>query len=403
MARDDFRPPSVDREDRFSVGRLLTFLVVAGILGFIAYRSFYAEGGGLSGDYTNVPEEVQLKYVPSDFEADIDEANALPVLSNPYRYSREFDALVYEFNLSLLKHVANRMNLSDSLKTAVRSEYDKHHPYISQLMFDDFVALKDTSSAIYNTWYQSEMTGSVDILNEVASKYTCFLVTQIFGTLLQTTEGKIYVKGKKVDTPCGVAMSEGLAPLIARLKDRAAIEDFNRSKGLLNERVERTIAELGTMEIRDRKGIGSSKQTKVLGFEVSSTEMEMSAISILKVGFKLDKSFKMDLNSNSGTVTIILPEPEIISHEVFPKIDKLDVGWMREISQDDFNKNMDLLRKDFRRDALESDVMEKAKQRAAELMDTMLSPMVKGLNGRFNIKVRFKGKRNLEEGTVPIG
>lgn len=401
MARDDFRPPSVDKKEGFSIGRFITFLVVAGTLGFIAYKSFYAEGG--SGSYTNVPQEVQLKYVPSDFQADIDEANALPILSNPYRYSREFDALVYEFNLSLLKHVANRMNLSDSLKMSVRSEYDKHHPYISQLMFDDFVALKDTSSAIYNTWYASEMTGSVDILNEVASKYTCFLVTQIFGTLLQTEEGKIYVKGKKVDTPCGVAMSEGLAPMIARLKDRAAIEDFNRSKGLLNERVERAIAELGTMEIRDRKGIGTSKQTKVLGFEVSSTEMEMSAISILKVGFKLDKSFEMDLNSESGTVTIILPEPEIISHEVFPKIDKLDVGWMREISQDDFNKNMDLLRRDFRREALESDVMDKAKQRAGDLMDTMLTPMVKGLNGRFKIRVRFKGNRNREDKTVPIG
>ena len=397
--RDDFR--QAGGNEGFSVGRLVLFLVVVGILGFIAYKSFWS--GGFGGEYTEVPQEVQVKYVPSDFRSDIDEANALPILSNPYRYSREFDALVYDFNLSLLRHVANRMNLSDSLKTQVQQEYDKHHPYISKLMFDDFVALKDTSSAIYNTWYNSEMTGSVDILNEVASKYTCFLVTQIFGTLLPTREGKIYVKGAKVDTPCGVAMSEGLAPMIARLKERAAVEDFNRSKGLLNQRVERTIAELGTMEIRDRKGIGTAKQTKVLGFEVSSTEMEMSAISILKVGFKLDKSFEMDLNSKSGIVTVTLPEPEIISHEVFPKLDKLDVGWMREIKLDDFNKNMDLLRREFRREALESDVMDKAKTRAAELMDTMFSPMIKGLNGRYELRVRFKNSGPLEEPLVPVG
>ncbi len=122
--------------------------------------------------------------------------------------------------------------------------------------------------------------GAVEVLHEVASKYTCFLINQILGTLLPTQEGKIYVKGESVNTPCGVALNEGLQPMIARLKERATVQDFTLSKGIFQERVEKAIAELGTMEIRDRKGIGTSKQTKVLGVDVSSTEMEMSAISI---------------------------------------------------------------------------------------------------------------------------
>ncbi|MEK7254926.1 MAG: DUF4230 domain-containing protein, partial [Bacteroidota bacterium] len=144
------------------------------------------------------------------------------------------------------------------------------------------------------------------------------------------------------------------------------------------------------MEFRDRKGIGSSKQTKVLGFEVSSTEMEMSAISILKVGFKLDKFFEVNLNQKTGIVTVTMPEPEILSHEVFPKIDNLDVGWIQGLESADFNKNMDALRKEFRREALESDVMDKAKQRAGEIMDTMLTPLIKGLNRKYQLKVKFK-------------
>ena len=290
------------------------------------------------------------------------------------------------------------MNLSDSLKAQVRSQYDKHHPYLFKLMFDDFTAMKDTSSILYNTWYGSEMTTAVDLLNEVAGKYTCFMVTQIFGTLLKTQEGKIYIKGKDVDTPCGVAMAEGLKPMIERLRAKAAIEDFSRAKGIINERVERSIAELGTMEIRDRKGISTAKQTKVLGFDVSSTEMDMSAISILKVGFKLDKYFNISLNSGDATVTVTLPEPEIISHEVFPKIDKLDIGWMREIKQEDFNKNMDLLRREFRQDAIESDVMNKAKQRASDLMETIMLPVVKGIGKNYKLRVRFR-----DSGEVPLG
>ena len=382
------RPPA----QSFNVGRLLVFLLAVGLLGFIVYRFYFADS-----TYSNIPKEVQIKYVPADFKADIDYDAALPILTNPVRYSREFDQLIHDFNLSLLNHVANRMNLSDSLKIRVRQEYEKHHPYIQKLMFNDFVAMRDSTSSLYNSWYQNELTGAVEMLNEVASKYTCFLINQILATLIPTEEGKIYVKGQSVDTPCGVALSEGLQPMIARLKERATVQDFTRSKGILQERVEKTIAELGTMEIRDRKGIGTSKQTKVLGVDVSSTEMEMSAISILKVGFKLDKFFEVNMNSKSGIVTVTLPEPEILSHEVYPRIDKLDIGWMRELDQTDFNKNMDLLRREFRKEALESDVMEKAKKRAIELMDTMMTPIVKGLNNRFELKVRFKSVTSLPD------
>jgi hypothetical protein len=386
--QDGPRPPG----ESFNVGRLLVFLVAIGLLGFIVYRFYFSDS-----TYSNIPKEVQIKYVPADFKADIDYDAALPILANPVRYSREFDQLIHDFNLSLLNHVANRMNLSDSLKIRVRQEYENHHPYIQKLMFNDFVAMRDSTASLYNTWYQNELTGAVEMLNEVASKYTCFLINQILATLIPTEEGKIYVKGQSVDTPCGVALSEGLQPMIARLKERATVQDFTRSKGILQERVEKTIAELGTMEIRDRKGIGTSKQTKVLGVDVSSTEMEMSAISILKVGFKLDKFFEINVSSKTGVVTVTLPEPEILSHEVYPRIDKLDIGWMREIDQADFNKNMDLLRREFRREALESDVMEKAKKRAVELMDTMMTPIVKGLNNRYELKVRFKSVTSLPE------
>ncbi|MBI1226806.1 MAG: DUF4230 domain-containing protein [Bacteroidetes bacterium] len=382
-------------KEPFNVGRLIVFILAVSLLGFIVYKYYFSDAS-----YTNIPQEVQIKYVPSDFKADIDYDNALPILSNPVRYSREFDQLIHDFNLSLLNHVANRMNLSDSLKIRVRQEYEKHHSYIEKLMFNDFVAMRDSTSSLYNTWYQNELTGAVDMLNEVASKYTCFLINQILATLIPTEEGKIYVKGQSVDTPCGVALAEGLQPMIARLKERAAVQDFSRSKGILQERVEKAIAELGTMEIRDRKGIGTSKQTKVLGVDVSSTEMEMSAISILKVGFKLDKFFDISISSKTGVVTVTLPEPEILSHEVYPRIDKLDIGWMREIDQADFNKNMDLLRREFRREALESDVMDKAKQRAIELMDTMMTPIVKGLSSRYEVKVRFKSITNLPENEV---
>ena len=376
-----------DTRQSMNMGQLLLLVFIICLAGWIGFR--YWKGLGLT-DYTFIPKEMQINYVPSEFSPQIDVENALAILQNPQRYRREFNDLIYDFNMQLLIHVANRMNLSDSLKQSVVKAYEEHHPYLRNLYYNEFITMQDSTSALYQMWYNNAATNAVDILKEVASKYTCFLVNQIFTSLLKTEEGKIYVKGSRIDTPCGVALTEALEPMMARLKERAAIDDFSRSKGLIAEKVEKTIAELATMEVRDKKALSRTLQTKLWGYSVSSTDLEISAISIIKVGFKLDKFFDVNLNSKSKIVTITMPEPEILSHEVFPKIDKLDIGWMREVQTVDFNKNFNLLRSEFRRDALESDIMEKSEKQAIELMNTMLGPMIANLDGRYKLQIKFQ-------------
>ncbi|MDF1868044.1 MAG: DUF4230 domain-containing protein [Saprospiraceae bacterium] len=371
----------------------VTALILAGIIYFKFGNvgSFSEDGGGLgTSSYTNVPQEVQIKYVPADFQANLDEEMAMAILANPYRYNREFNDLIYEFNLSLLNHVATRMNLPDSTKILIREEYERQHPYLRKLYFDDFVHLKDTADNIAPVWYENAATNAVEVLNEVASKYTCTMINQVLISILKTHEGSLYVKGNKVNTPCGVALTEGLQPLIKRLEETAAINDFSRSKGLIEQKVERAIAELATMEVRDKKAINRQLQTKVWGLEVSSSDVEISAISIIKIGFKLDKYFNIEVNSKRKVVTVTLPNPEILSSDVYPRVDRLDIGWMREVGSIDFNRNIDLLRKEFRKDVLASDAMEKSKSRAYELMETMLTPVISSLNKRYVLRVKFK-------------
>ena len=178
--------------------------------------------------------------------------------------------------------------------------------------------------------------------------------------------------------------------MISRMKERAAIDDFSSSKGMMEEKIEKAVAELATMEVRDRKGLSKQLQTKVFGFAVSSTDMEVSAISMMKVGFKLDRYFDVSLNEKRKQVIVTLPEPEILSHEVYPKFDKLDVGWMREIAESDFNKNFNLLRREFRKTAYTAEVEQEAKAKAAELMKTMLTPMVQNLDKRYKLVIQFQ-------------
>lgn len=383
MAQRNYSSPNPTRSR--NTLRAFLLIVALSLISIIIYKKFVSPPG-----YSNIPKELQLNYVPSDYQININEEDALAILSNPHRYRKEFNNLVYDINMSILYHVANRMNLSAEDKGKLQGEYEKHHPYLRNLYFHDFVALKDTTSNLYQTWYDNEGSNAIDVLREVASKYTCFLVTQIITTLVPTKGGSIYAKGQSVDTPCGVAMQEALNPMLKRLEERAAIEDFSRSRGLLQEKVEKTIAELATMEVRDKKGLNKQMQTRVLGFAVSSSDIEVSAISILKVGFRLNDYFDINLNPKLGIVTITLPEPTILSHEVYPKIDRLDIGWMREVKSIDLNKNFNALRNEFRREALESDIMDKARANAIELMNTMFTPAIKGLNNRYNLRVQFR-------------
>jgi hypothetical protein len=365
--------------------RALLVIVALSLLAIIGYRKWVSPLG-----YTSVPQELQLTYIPSDYTFNLDEENALAILSDPQRYRREFNDLVYDINLSILFHVAKRMNLTEVDRDVIREEYEKHHPYLRNLYYNDFLALMDSTSQLYQIWYDNEGTNATQVLHEVASKYTCFLVTQIMTSLVPTKGGSIFARGQNVETPCGLAMQEALNPLMKKLEERAAIRDFARSRNILQEKVERTIAELATMEVRDKKGLNKQMRTKVMGFNVSSTDIDITAISVLKVGFRLDQQFDISLNAKQGLVIITLPEPTILSHEVYPKVDHLSIGWLRELKEEDFNRTFNVLRAEFRREALESDIMERSKTQAIELMNNMFGPAISGLNSRYKLQVRFQ-------------
>lgn len=379
---------AINLQSANKIGRMLILVCLLALAGIVIYR-YYQNNPG-SGGILGKPKEYELNYMPADYELPMDIEDAIAIASNPQRYRREFDQMVFDINVSVLRHVGRRMGLRDSLQTAVIKEYEaNHHPYLKGLYYNDFIKLRDSTSAIYETWYDNENGSAIRVFKEVTSKYTCYLINQVLATVITTKSGAVYAKGKNLDTPCGIALTEALGPMIARMEERAAIDDFGKSRGLLQEKVERVIAELATMEVRDKKGLSKQMQTKIWGVNVSSTDLEITAISILKVGFRLDEYFDIKLNPKANIVTLTLPEPVILSHEVYPKIEKLDIGWMREVESTNFNEAFNALRKEFRREADESNIRDKSKQRAVELMNTLFSPLIKSMNGKYELKVVF--------------
>jgi len=105
----------------------------------------------------------------------------------------------------------------------------------------------------------------------------------------------------------------------------------------------------------------------------------------------------LKLDEKKKVVTVRLPQPQILSHEVYPKVDKLDIGWLREVETDDFNRNFNILRSEFRREALESDLMKKSKNQAKELMQMMLGPLVSQVGKNYKLTVRFQKKKSYDD------
>ncbi|MCB0528166.1 MAG: DUF4230 domain-containing protein [Saprospiraceae bacterium] len=369
-------------------GKQILLLALVSIGGIILYKAFFSEGGM---NLFQSPKGVQLTYVPSDFQPNLDEEATLRILSNPEEHKREFDELVYNFNLSLLYHVANRMALPDSLKRRLEPEYQKHHEYLKSLYYNDFVAIKDTTAGLYETWYNDNANQAVQVFREVAGKYTCFFVTQILATLIKADGGRLMAKGKDVDNPCGIAIREGLQPMVNRLQKRAEIIDFSASRGLLKEKVRKGIAELATYELRSRLGIDKTLQYKLLGFSISQTDIRVEAISVVKAGFKLDRYFDVTFSPKKGIIYVTLPPPTILSHEVYPRVDKLDVGFLAGINEKDMNERFNELRRQFRQDAIDNEkVLDKAKIRADSVMQLILGPVVKSINRNYKLQLRFQ-------------
>ena len=379
------------------IGPIILFMAVLGIAGMIIFKTFKgAKSEYPSNRHTSTAKNTKkgkkkkpMTFVPADFDLKMDEDQILSILKNPEKHKREFDKLVYNINLKVLKHVANRMDLPKDLKLEVEKEYKHHHSYMKEMYLRDFNTLKDPNSKLYRIWYNNQATSSVKLFNEVASKYTCYLVDLIFTTVAQKGGFDFLKKNKKMETPCGIALEEAMYPMLERLEKRAAIDDFSASKGLLEEKVEKTIAELAVMEVRDKKAVDKKMTTKFLGFDVSSTDVEISAISVLKVGYKLDKQFSVALKPRKKEVVITLPQPEILSHEVYPRIDKLDIGWMKNLNKDDFNEYFNTLREAFRQDAYNSKIFEQSKEQIENLLSMMLDPVVQGMGKGHKIIYRY--------------
>ncbi len=364
------------------------------ISGVILYRTFgsksmRARRAKLHDKKRKDIKATKLNFVPADFEVGLDEEQVIRILKDPEKYPRQFDHLVQLINRRVLRHVANRLDLPDELRKEVELEYNKHHAYLKKQYLREFLQLKKPDSKLYNIWYKNQASASVKLFKEVSSKYACYLADMVFSTIAERGGFKILQDKKNMETPCGVALKEAIGPMMERLEQQAALADFKESGEVLKKKVEKNIAELAVMEVQDKKVIDKTVTAKLFGFDVSSTDVTISAISNLKVGFDLQSHFSIQIKPRNKEIVVSLPEPTILSHEVYPRVDKLDLGWMRALRKEDLNQYMNSLREAFRRDAYNSHIFDKSKKQVEELLRMIIGPVAKSISPKYKIRFEY--------------
>ena len=155
------------------------------------------------------------------------------------------------------------------------------------------------------------------------------------------------------------------------------------------EKSEQYISELATVKITERKGINKQLFTKIFGFNISSTEIEITALSIMKVGFDLERKFNIEIDAAKKEIVVQLPEPSVLSHEVSPRVDKLDIGIIKGLDNTDLNENISKLRNAFTESSYTEDVRLMAKEKASETLGNFISPILNTLPSGFKIVLEF--------------
>jgi len=168
------------------------------------------------------------------------------------------------------------------------------------------------------------------------------------------------------------------APFIQELKRRAIIIDYNESKLTLESELKSMVAELGTAELKQIKLFDHDFATEVDLWVTSITswaDITVRGNSTAKAGFNLRKQFTVNIDHTTQSITIIFPEPELLSHEVNFEAVNLDDGWAVEIDEEKMNYVMVTAREDLRMAALDSDLYARATENAKQVAKALFQPL----------------------------
>ena len=306
----------------------------------------------------------------------------------------EFVSVTTQIDREMINFLASEFDLNTSEKNGILREYRLRNRQLSGELYKELVDLnKKKQIANKKTMFSRETYDGIENLDATLEKKACFVAGLFTEQLTNSTSSSIFAKAGTAGI-CPFLVDAAVKPLVKELKKRAIIKDYVSCETRIENEISSQIAELATAEYT---GYTSSQErfTRtidwfLIGEREYSALIDISAYSTTKAGFKLDEKFELSIDHGKEEISLILPYPRILSHEVRTELTNVDDGsWFVELDKDDFNYARATVSNTLRERAINSDLGSDATQNAKNVLKVLFSPIATSMPYPYSVTVQF--------------
>ena len=344
--------------------------------------------------YTNnVQNKIKTKS-PGQFNPKIDYARMINSVanikdgSNPNNY-KEFSISLRNIHEEVLSFLSEVIELPEVEKKQLLAQYKNSHEkiareYYSQLVEKHKNDVPNSDKTVVN-W---DIYKSVDDFSRLLSANVCSLAGFVV-----TVASKSPALGKPVGLflgkPCQFLLSKALKPINAELRQWALVEDYKKSEARLRDHISNMIAELATVEDKFETTLDETYVREILKIFKSKAKLRLKAVGNVKAGIDMKKFFSLEFKVDLHEIIITLPEPEILTNEIVPKIENIEDGWFIEIDKEKINEALVNAKKILKAEALKSKILDRAKKNAGAILKVIFQPIVMAADPPLKITICF--------------
>ncbi len=348
-----------------------------------ASRESAAEQAGLSLSGPVHPFDVDLPY--EDVLEPLVDLRRSGNLEQPA--FQRFEGAVWSIHQAALDHTAGRLGLSRSEKRQALRRAEKTRQGTAKSYYDDYRSMMESSEQIPDgiSRFSYEMSGAAKGFSAILAKRLCDVT--IFALEVSTDKNMAGVS--LLSLPCGLVMKEVLLPVTEEMEQRALLQDYVVGREAITDHLRSSVVEMATAKDEFSIILRETFTREIFGF-TSEAKVRVTLAAKVKAGFDLGHLFSYEINSATREFIVTLPEPELLSTEVQPDIDKMEDGWFVEIDERKLNAVLADGRRRASQRAESTGLLEKARENAEVVVRQLFAPLANTPRASYGVRVEFQ-------------
>lgn len=301
---------------------------------------------------------------------------------------QRFERAVWSLNEAALSHTADRLGLSSSQRRRALERAEGIRQITAQNYYDDYRDLMGSTGQTPSGFndFSYEISGTARDFSTILGKHLCD--DTIFAFELNSKSHPAPA-ALLLSQPCSIVMTEVLVPLNKEMEESALLQDLVLGNEAITGHLRTAVVELATAKDEFSFDMSQTFARDIFGF-TSEAQIQVTVIARVKAGFDLDRFFSYEIDSATQEFIVTLPEPELLSVEVHPDIDKIEDGWFVTIDEQKLSSVLADAPARARLRAEKTGLLVQAKENAEVVVRQLFAPLANTPRVSYGVKVRFR-------------